>query len=56
MRKSTGKATVRTSHGVLNEELLKHCRAKRESLDSISRSRAKLYEYEPPKSKHARQE
>jgi hypothetical protein len=56
MRKSIGKATVRTAHGVLNQDLLKHCKAKRESLDSISRSRAKLYVYEPPKQKHARPE
>jgi hypothetical protein len=30
MRTSTGKATVRTAHGALNEELLKHCKAKRQ--------------------------
>jgi hypothetical protein len=28
----------------LNEALLEHCRAKRTSLDSISRTRARLYD------------
>jgi len=56
MRAKTGKATVRTAHGVLNEELLKRCKAKREHLDIISRSRGKQYEFEPSKHKHAGQD
>lgn len=56
MRTSTGKGSVRTAHGALNEELLKHCKAKRQHLDSISRSRGKQYEFEVPKHKHAGQE
>jgi hypothetical protein len=57
MQKSTGKATVRTAHGVLNANLMKRCAAKRESLDKISRSRAKLYDSAaPPKQKHAHSE
>src|ERR1700733_10705212 len=52
MRKSTGKATVRTAHGVLNVNLLKHCHEKRESLESIALSRGALYGQ--PKHKHAR--
>jgi hypothetical protein len=54
MRKpAAGKATFRTAHGPLNEELLQHCRAKRQHLESISRSRGKQYEFEPLKHKHA---
>jgi len=56
MRTSTGKASVRTAHGALNEDLLKHCRAKRQSLDSIARSRGQLYLFEAPKRKHAGQD
>ncbi len=54
MRKSTGKATVRTAHGAPNEELLKYCKEKRDHLERISRSRAKLYA--PPKHRHAHTE
>lgn len=51
MRKSIGKATVRTPHGVPNKVLLSRSRTKRDSLEAIARARAKLYE---PAKKHAR--
>ena len=51
VRKSTGKATVRMPRALLNDELLKHCEARRKHLDNISRSRAKLYG--PTKRRHA---
>lgn len=51
VRKSIGKTTVRTAHGQPNEDLLEHCEAKRKSLESISRYRAKLYT--SSKRKHA---
>ena len=44
MRKSAGKPTVRIGHGSVNERLMEHCKAKRASLDSISRARGKMYE------------
>ena len=53
MQKSVGKRTVRTAHGVLNADLMKHAKEKRANLDSISRSRGKLYDFAPPKEKHA---
>lgn len=53
MRVSTGKATVRTAHATLDKRFLKRCREKRESLDVISRSRAKLYGFAPLKRKQA---
>jgi hypothetical protein len=53
MRTSATKPAERAAHGALNEELLERCRAKRHSLDSISRSRGKLYE---PRHKHAGQD
>jgi hypothetical protein len=44
MRKSAGKTTVRVGRGSVNERLMEHCKAKRASLDSISRARGKMYE------------
>lgn len=45
MKEAAGKATVRVDRHSLNKELLEYCREKRQSLDAISRSRAKLYEH-----------
>ena len=44
MAEAMGKTTVRANRHSLNEGLLAHCKAKRMSLDSISRTRAKLYD------------
>jgi hypothetical protein len=43
MRKHTGKATVRTPKQASNLALLKRCKAKRATMDSIAQARAKLY-------------
>jgi hypothetical protein len=39
-----GKTTVRSNRRSLNEALLAHCKAKRQSLDAISRRKAGLYD------------
>jgi hypothetical protein len=44
MQNSTGKTTVRIGRGSVNERLIEHCKAKRASLDIISRARGKMYE------------
>jgi hypothetical protein len=45
MSEMMGKTTVRAHRHTLNKELLAHCRARRDSLDLISRSRARLYDH-----------
>jgi hypothetical protein len=49
-----GKTTVRTAHGVFNKDLMSRNSAKRANLTRIAESRAKLYDVEPGKGKHAR--
>jgi len=56
MSESHGKTTAPKRHGAFQDALLEHCKAKRDSLQRISESRAKLYGGEPPKRRHASQD
>jgi len=52
MHAKYGKTTVRSAHGVLNKQLMAHCQAKRASLEKISESRAKIYDFNHAKGSH----
>lgn len=54
MSSKNKKTSVRTAHGTLNKDLMAHCQAKRASLEKISESRARMYDSDQPKGKHAR--
>ena len=44
MAEKHGKGTVRSNRSTLNQALLAHCKAKRENLDAIARTKARQYD------------